>query len=122
MSNMKLINRVQHSFETDVNWDRAHTYAIKGTRAAPRVTAEYIIEKVPIVRWLPHYDWRWIINDVVAGLTLGIMLIPQSLAYAKIATMPVEYGLMSSWLPGILYAFMGTTKGEQPFTCLLTTE
>lgn len=41
------------------------------------------------------------------------MLIPQSLSYAKIATIPVEYGLMSSWLPPTIYAIMGSTKGEQ---------
>jgi sodium-independent sulfate anion transporter 11 len=41
------------------------------------------------------------------------MLIPQSLSYAKIATIPVEYGLMSSWLPPTLYAIMGSTKGGQ---------
>ena len=43
------------------------------------------------------------------------MLIPQSLSYAKIATIPVEYGLMSSWLPPTIYAIMGSTKGiERP--------
>jgi sodium-independent sulfate anion transporter 11 len=41
----------------------------------------------------------------------SLMLIPQSLSYAKIATIPVEYGLMSSWLPPTIYAIMGSTKG-----------
>jgi sodium-independent sulfate anion transporter 11 len=40
------------------------------------------------------------------------MLIPQGLSYAKLADIPVQYGLMSSWLPAAIYAFMGTTKGE----------
>jgi len=66
---------------------------------------------VPIVGWLPKYNLRWIVNDVIAGLTLGFLLIPQSLSYAKIATIPVEYGLQSSWLPATLYTFMGSTKG-----------
>ena len=109
---MKLLDRMKQSFNSDVNWARAHSLALRGGRAAPRATADYVLEKVPIVQWLPRYDYRWLINDVVAGLTIGIMLIPQSLAYAKIATMPVQYGLMSSWLPGVLYAFMGTSKGR----------
>jgi MFS superfamily sulfate permease-like transporter len=54
---------------------------------------------------------RWILNDVLAGITVGVLLIPQSLAYAKIATIPGQYGLMSSWLPNFLYFFMGTSKG-----------
>ena len=108
----KYVNRVKHSFETDVNWNSGISLGIRGTRALPRAGAEYCLDKVPIVGWLPRYNWRWILNDVIAGLTLGIMLIPQSLAYAKIATMPVQFGLMSSWLPAALYAFMGTSKGE----------
>jgi sodium-independent sulfate anion transporter 11 len=40
------------------------------------------------------------------------MLIPQSLAYAKIATISGEFGLMSSWLPNFLYFIMGTSKGK----------
>lgn len=109
---MKFVDRIKHSFETDVTWHRTIYLTKKGARALPRATADYLIEKVPIVGWLPRYNYRWIVNDVIAGLTLGLMLIPQSLAYAKIATIPVQYGLMSSWLPALLYAFMGTSKGE----------
>lgn len=108
---MKFFDRVKHSFKTDVNWHRGFSLAGRGGRALPRATLEYLDDKVPIVGWLPHYDYRWILNDVIAGLTLGIMLIPQSIAYAQIATMPVQFGLMSAWLPATLYAFMGTSKG-----------
>ncbi|KAF2225114.1 sulfate transporter family-domain-containing protein [Elsinoe ampelina] len=107
---MKLIDNVRHSFKTDVTWERVGIYGQRGARAAPRRALEYLIDKVPIVGWLPRYNPRWLISDVVAGLTLGIMLIPQSLAYAQIADIPVEYGLMASWLPATLYAFMGTSK------------
>lgn len=64
-------------------------------------------------------------QDHSADRSLAVQ-IPQSLAYAKIATMPVQYGLMSSWLPGILYAFMGTSKdlstGPTSLIGLLTAE
>jgi solute carrier family 26 (sodium-independent sulfate anion transporter), member 11 len=69
----------------------------------------------PIVSWLPRYNYRWLLDDTVAGLTVGLMLIPQALSYAKIATIPVQYGLMSSWLPPSIYAFMGSTKGKSVF-------
>ena len=109
---MKVVDRVKHSLETDVNWRRARRYGAQGARAFPSAALDYVVEKVPIVGWLPRYNYRWLINDLIAGLTLGIMLIPQGLAYAKIATIPVQYGLMASWLPGVLYAFMGTSKGS----------
>lgn len=79
---MEYVNRGKRSLQTDKTWEKAQTFGAKGARALPRATAEYIIEKVPIVSWLPRYNYRWLINDVIAGLTLGIMLIPQSLAYA----------------------------------------
>jgi len=45
------------------------------------------------------------------GITIGILLVPQSLAYAKVANIPTSYGLISSWLPTLFYAIMGTSKG-----------
>lgn len=108
---MKVMDKAKHSLQTDVSWHNLGNMLKRGTRALPRFTVEYLSEKVPIVGWLPRYNYRWLINDVIAGLTLGIMLVPQSLAYAKIATIPVQFGLMSSWFPATLYAFMGTTKG-----------
>jgi sodium-independent sulfate anion transporter 11 len=80
-------------------------------RALPRATGNYLIEKVPIVHWLPKYNPRWLLNDLLAGITVGALLIPQALAYAKLATIPPEYGLMSAWLPNFLYFIMGTSKG-----------
>lgn len=108
---MKILARATDSVRNDVTWNRVGSLAVRGLHAAPAATLLYLTEKVPIIGWLPRYDYRWIVNDVVAGLTLALMLIPQSLAYAKIATIPVQFGLMSSWLPAVLYAFMGTTKG-----------
>lgn len=109
---MKVVDSVKNDLRTDVTWNRAGRLAAKGAREFPSAARLYLLEKVPIVGWLPRYNPRWIINDVIAGLTLGLMLIPQGLSYATLATIPVQYGLMSSWFPGALYAFMGTTKGQ----------
>lgn len=108
---MKVIDAVKDDLRTDVTWNKAIQLTIQGAKALPSASARYMIEKVPIVGWLPRYNHRWLLNDVIAGLTLGLMLIPQGLSYAKLATIGVQYGLMSSWLPSALYAFMGTTKG-----------
>lgn len=108
---MKVVDSVKNDFRTDVTWNKAGRLTVKAARSFPSVSRQYLVDKVPIVGWLPHYNPRWLINDVIAGLTLGLMLIPQGLSYATLATIPVQYGLMSSWFPGALYAFMGTTKG-----------
>lgn len=109
---MKLLDKAQSDVRNDVTWNRAARLGVKGAKALPSGTVQYLSDKVPIVGWLPKYNPRWIVNDLIAGLTLGLMLIPQGLSYAKIADIPVEYGLMSSWLPAVIYAFMGSTKGK----------
>ncbi|KIW24686.1 uncharacterized protein PV07_10387 [Cladophialophora immunda] len=107
---MQLYERVKNDFKTDVTWNRVVRYGIQGLRAAPEASGRYVVEKVPIVGWLPRYNYRWLLTDFVAGLTLSLMLIPQGLAYAKIAKIPVQYGLMSCWAPAVIYAIMGTSK------------
>lgn len=108
---MNYLNRAFTDVKTDHTWNNAIRLTKKGARAAPAASVRYAEDKFPIIGWLPRYDWRWLVNDCIAGLTIGLMLIPQALSYAKIAKIPVEYGLMSSWFPPLLYAFMGTTKG-----------
>jgi solute carrier family 26 (sodium-independent sulfate anion transporter), member 11 len=111
---MKLVEDFKSGVANDVTVRRTRELTVKGARALPSASVVYLKDKVPIVGWLPRYNYRWLLNDAVAGITIGLMLIPQSLAYAKIATIPVQYGLMASWLPATLYAFMGTTKGTSP--------
>ena len=115
----KFVARAKRSFASDVTWDRVRRYSVIGAKATPAATASYFIEKVPIVGWLPRYRPRWLLADFIAGMTLAMMLIPQSLAYAAIADIPVEHGLMASWLPASIYAFMGTSKGKlAAFSCV----
>ncbi|KAK5939479.1 hypothetical protein PMZ80_007856 [Knufia obscura] len=107
---MNYLSNAVSDTRNDYTWNSAIRLTAKGARALPTASAHYAVDKLPIIGWLPRYNYRWLINDVIAGLTVGLMLIPQGLSYAKIAKIPVEYGLMSSWFPPGLYAFMGTTK------------
>lgn len=109
---MKFIEKAKSDFETD---SAINTIRRKADAALPRIpsaTGQYLIEKVPIVQWVTQYDPKWILSDFIAGMTIGVMMIPQALAYAKIATIPGEFGLYSSWLPAAIYVFMGTSKGK----------
>lgn len=64
----------------------------------------------PIYQWLPNYNKSWLKGDLNAGLTVGIMLIPQGMAYASIAGLPPVYGLYASILPLLIYAVLGTSR------------
>ncbi len=65
---------------------------------------------IPILEWLPEYRKSDLKGDLSAGLTVGVMLIPQGMAYAMIAGMPPIYGLYAATLPLILYAIFGTSR------------
>lgn len=65
---------------------------------------------LPILEWLPQYTKKDLKGDVSAGLTVGIMLIPQGMAYALLAGIPPIYGLYASTIPLILYALLGTSR------------
>ncbi len=65
----------------------------------------------PFLEWIPTYKWRYLPSDLIAGLTVSIVLIPQGLAYALIAGLPAVYGLYASLFPVMMYAFFGTSRG-----------
>ncbi|KAJ4862295.1 sulfate permease family domain-containing protein [Trichoderma breve] len=114
------------SYRTDANYNRVKRWAGPIARRIPSAAAEYLIEKVPIIQWLPRYDPKWLLNDFLAGITVGVMFVPQGISYAKIATIPVVHGLYSAWIPSLLYLFMGTSKevssGPTSVLGLLTAE
>jgi sulfate permease, SulP family len=65
---------------------------------------------IPISSWLPSYKKQNFRGDLTAGLTVGVMLIPQGMAYAMLAGLPPIYGLYASIIPLILYAVFGTSR------------
>ena len=64
----------------------------------------------PLFSWIKSYRSVDLKDDFTAGLTVGIMLIPQGMAYAMIAGLPPVYGLYAALFPQIVYAFMGTSR------------
>lgn len=66
--------------------------------------------KIPMLDWLSSYNQTLFKSDLVAGITVGIMLIPQGMAYAMIAGLAPIYGLYASIVPLILYAIFGTSR------------
>ena len=65
---------------------------------------------LPIAEWLPGYSKKDFKGDLLAGLTVAIMLIPQGMAYALLAGLPPIYGLYAGIVPLLLYAFFGTSR------------
>ena len=64
----------------------------------------------PILNWLPNYKASYLKGDLFAGLTVGVILIPQGIAYAIIAGLPPIYGLYTALVPQIMYTLFGTSR------------
>ena len=66
-------------------------------------------------RWIPSielhgYDKRWLHSDLAAGLTGASVVVPQAMAYAAIAGLPLVTGLYTALIPLVVYAIMGTSR------------
>ena len=64
----------------------------------------------PIFKWVPEYKTRDLSSDVIAGLTVAILTIPQAMAYSALANIPPVIGLYTSFVPTLLYVIFGTSK------------
>ncbi|KAF3015651.1 Sulfate permease 2 [Neopestalotiopsis sp. 37M] len=64
----------------------------------------------PFLSWIGFYNLQWLIGDLVAGITIGAVVVPQGMAYAKLANLPVQYGLYSSFMGVLIYWFFATSK------------
>ncbi|KAG1945933.1 sodium-independent sulfate anion transporter [Pimephales promelas] len=64
----------------------------------------------PILSWLPRYNLTCLKMDVIAGVTVGLTAVPQALAYAEVAGLPVQYGLYSAFMGCFIYCIFGTSK------------
>ncbi|XP_047529589.1 sodium-independent sulfate anion transporter-like [Vanessa atalanta] len=97
-----------------------------GWRAAlrRRFNRKTLHKRIPITAWLPQYNAEKAIGDVIAGITVGLTVIPQSLAYSNIAGLPPQYGLYGSFFGCFIYILLGGCRavpaGPTAIASLLT--
>jgi len=65
---------------------------------------------IPILEWLPTYKRAQLPGDLLAGIIVAIVLIPQSMAYAMVAGLPPQVGLYASVLPLLFYSLLGSSR------------
>ncbi|XP_016368593.1 solute carrier family 26 member 10-like [Sinocyclocheilus rhinocerous] len=66
-------------------------------------------KRLPVCSWLPKYKLKkWLLGDIIAGLTVGIVHIPQGMAFALLTSVAPVYGLYTSFFPVVLYMLFGT--------------
>jgi sulfate permease, SulP family len=74
------------------------------------VTGRRVSSYIPVLAWLPRARPPEVGRDLVAGLAAAAVVVPQALAYATLAGLPVQYGLYVCVVPMLAYAALGTSR------------
>jgi hypothetical protein len=75
-----------------------------------RFVKSALFNRVPILTWAPRYGSDKLISDAIAGITVGLTVMPQALAYATLAGLEPQYGLYSAFVGCFVYTVFGTCK------------
>ena len=76
----------------------------------PKGIGRYFYNLFPFIHWIGRYNLQWFTGDLIAGVTIGAVVVPQSMSYAGLAELPPEYGLYSSFMGVLIYWFFATSK------------
>ncbi|KPM40040.1 Sulfate permease 2 [Neonectria ditissima] len=71
---------------------------------------QYIHELFPFAGWITRYGLNWLVGDIIAGITIGLVVVPQAMAYALLAQLTPAHGLYTSFTGAVLYWVFGTSK------------
>lgn len=88
-------------------------YARNVFKSPVKRSLKYVKGLFPFIEWFPHYPEHpnWILSDFITGVTVAIVLVPQSMSYAKLAELSPEFGLYSAFI-GLVFYFIFATSRE----------
>ncbi len=98
------MNRVGVPVVSSRDW-LANIFNHPGSKAT-----DYFDSLFPFRKWIGSYNTQWLIGDLIAGITVALVVVPQSMSYAKLAGLSAEFGLYSSFVGVMIYAIFATSK------------
>ena len=101
---------LQHGVEPLLEHDPTVARWLLDLFPSRRGAIEYLRDTFPSTGWVPRYNFRWLMGDMIAGLTVGFVVVPQGMAYALLAGLTPEYGLYTSFTGAVTYWIFGTSR------------
>ncbi|XP_028756664.1 low affinity sulfate transporter 3-like [Neltuma alba] len=89
---------------------RGNNFSPSKKKVFHRQAVSFFLNLFPILSWLREYKASKFKDDLLAGLTLASLSIPQSIGYASLARLDPQYGLYTSVVPPLIYAVMGSSR------------
>ena len=83
---------------------------LRETAPGKKDAIRFVSRIFPFVHWLPRYNLQWLIGDLIAGITVGTVVVPQGMSYSKLAELPVQFGLYASFMGVLIYWLFATSK------------
>ncbi|XP_020300583.1 solute carrier family 26 member 10-like isoform X1 [Pseudomyrmex gracilis] len=102
------------------------TFRGEVSRRCKKIKPIALLKKtIPLTDWLFSYDWKNnVLGDIVAGITVAVMHIPQGMAYAILGNVPPIVGMYMAFFPVLVYFFFGTSRhnsmGTFALICMMT--
>ena len=87
---------------------KQYVFTTKSNRSPATRAKSFLRRRLCILNWIGKYNVRWGINDAIAGITLGLTIIPESIACALLAGLPARYGLCSAFIGCFIYLIFGS--------------
>lgn len=104
------IKYAEYTYDQLEQWPPLYSILNRNARRIYSDRRQIVMNRFPILRWMPAYKLSYLFNDFIAGLTVGLTAIPQGIAYAVVAGLDPQYGLYSGFIGCFVYLVFGSAK------------
>lgn len=101
---------LDYSYDYSEQWPPICSILNRNVRRMYNDRKQILMNRLPILKWMPAYKPSYLFYDFIAGLTVGLTAIPQGIAYAIVAGLPPQYGLYSGFVGSFVYLVFGSSK------------
>ena len=106
---------IDYPINTNINYGNFFAFMKscfkKTCKPSSRCIINQVFKRIPALEWLGNYKIKdYLLSDILSGITVAVVHIPQSMAYALLATVSPIYGLYTSFFPVLIYWLLGTSR------------